>query len=263
MSIEPQCSPSAWSTGPDSDDGQRPVAARWASAQARICSAVSGWLRVDVRSLAVLSQQLGQRSTAGQAAAAHLQSAVEARPGLEGHARDRTGRPRTRPAAVGGVMGVGPGQDQVDRQAGGRAGPTARRRRGRRVGNCSASQARRRSTGDSGLAPCVTPRSSASSMASDDPPGCPRRPRLKAVSIADQDSSSTPQTGPEPRSGHCPVAVRWASAQRRTRSTSSALRLWAADLGAVAVMAAPIATLRVSRSWFGPPLSVQPRYRLY
>ena len=102
--------------------------------------------------------------------------------------------------------------------------------RGERLPNCSASQARSRSAGASGFAPSMTPRSSASSLASDDPPGSPRRPRLKLASISDQASSSIPPTGWEPGVGHPPVAVRWASAQRKIRSMSSAGRSRAAEL---------------------------------
>ena len=175
-----------------------------------------------------------QRGPARQAAGALTQARLTCPQFSSGWSRHRAGA-LSRPPAGGGVVGVGPGQDQVDREAGRRPRCARARRRGRRVGNCSASQARSRSAGDSGFAPSATPRSSASSRASDDPPGSPRRPRLKAVSIADQVSSSAPPTGPERRSGHRPVAVRWASAQRRIRSTSSADRFPTAELGALAL----------------------------
>ena len=182
----------------------------------------------------VLLEQVGQRGPARQAAVAQTQGAVDLPPVQRRVVAHRAGV-GPRPWLGGRVMGVGPGQDQLDRKEGLRPRPRRAGDRGRRVGNCSASQARIRSVGDSGFAPPATPRSSASSRASDDPPGSPRRPRFKAASIADQVSSSAPTTGPERRSGQHPVAVRWASAHRRIPSTSSAGRFSTAEPAAIAL----------------------------
>ena len=205
----------------------------------------------------VLLEQVGQRAPALQAAAALTQGAVDLHP-VQPRVVAHLAGVDPRPLAGGRVMGVDPGQDQLDREASGRPRSRRRRRCGRCVGNCSASQARIRSAGASrSTSPAATPRSSASSRASDEPPGSPRRPRLKAASIADQVSSSAPPTGPERQSGQRPVAVRWASAHRRIRSTSSAGRFPTAELAALALpplaaREAPDPTLMISPPGHAP-----------
>ena len=155
----------------------------------------------------VLLEQIGQRGPARQAAVALTQGAVDLRPVQRRVVAHRAGID-SRPLAGGRMVGVGPGQDQVDRQAGFRPRLRARRRDGRRVRETARpprpASARRAPPGSS---PSVTPRSSASSSASDEPPGQPasappqgrvdRRPGLVVYAA---DRPGTP-IGPTPGRG--------------------------------------------------------------
>ena len=72
-----------------------------------------------VANAAVFLQQIGQRGPIRQAAVTLTQGTVDLGPVQQRVVAYRTADD-SRPAAGGRVMGVGPGQDQVDREAGSR-----------------------------------------------------------------------------------------------------------------------------------------------